>query len=938
MKRLKRVMLMALVAVGVFQSNVMAQMSTAVPVDTAVRIGKLPNGLTYYIRHNEYPKGQAEFYIAQKVGSIVENDNQRGLAHFLEHMCFNGTKTFKGNDMLKWCESNGIKFGANVNAATGVDQTVYNISKVPTARVGIQDTCLIILRDWADGLLLDGDEIDSERKVIHEEWRMRMVGQMRILENLLPEIYPNSRYGYRLPIGTMDVVDNFPHQALRDYYETWYRPDLQGVIVVGDIDVDRIECKIKELFGGIEMPANPKPREYYPVEDNKETIYAIGVDKEQPTSIAQIMFKHDAYPDSLKSNINYLAYKYVLDMATSMANSRLSEMTKKNDCPFAYSAAMEGDYLISGTKSAMTFVAVPKNDDMKSAFKAVMTEIARIKQHGFLASEYLRARDEYLSNLEKAYNNRKQQDSGNLVGEYTQHFLKGEPIPGIEYEYTVMTMLAKNLPVEMINQTVMQIIGDENRVVVCMMPEKEGVAVPTKAELQAIETEVGQMQVEAFVDNVKTEPLIAQLPAKGKVVNESVNSRFGAKEWTLSNGVKVVAKKTDFKDDEIVLRAVAKGGTSWVSEADADNLAFLPIAMQQIALGDFNASDLEKYLAGKQVHLQGSPEYYARNILGSTTPKDLQTLMEMLYMSFTNIRLDADEFEALRNQMVSVLQNQVTTPEFVFQTRMRKALYKSAHEQMISIEGIKNAKCDRIEQIIKQCYSNAAEFTFIFTGNFDEAQLKEYCEQYLASLPTEPTKVTKNVKFVGLNINPGSTTQSSTMAMQTPQTYASFIVSGNMPFSSKNSQLGSIVSQILSARFIEQIREKEGATYSVHTNASVNGMSDFNIQFDTTLPMKPEKRDRVVEIVKTAFNDLQTNCSEEELQKAKEYNTKSLAEGLRLNGYWAQVMCAYELTGVDMMENAQSIIDGITKADINSYMKALMKQNNFQIYILDPEK
>ena len=249
MKRLKRLLLIALMAMGVMQAN--AQMSTAVPVDEAVRIGKLPNGLTYYIRHNDYPKGQAEFYIAQKVGSIVENDNQRGLAHFLEHMCFNGTKTFKGNDMLKWCESNGIKFGANVNAATGVDQTIYNISKVPTARVGIQDTCLIILRDWADGLLLDGDEIDSERKVIHEEWRMRMVGQMRILENLLPELYPNSRYGYRLPIGTMDVVDNFPHQVLRDYYETWYRPDLQGVIVVGDIDVDRIEGKIKELFGGI---------------------------------------------------------------------------------------------------------------------------------------------------------------------------------------------------------------------------------------------------------------------------------------------------------------------------------------------------------------------------------------------------------------------------------------------------------------------------------------------------------------------------------------------------------------------------------------------------------------------------------------------------------------------------------------------------------------
>ena len=937
MKRLKRVMLMALVAVGVFQSNVMAQMSTAVPVDTAVRIGKLPNGLTYYIRHNEYPKGQAEFYIAQKVGSIVENDNQRGLAHFLEHMCFNGTKTFKGNDMLTWCESNGIKFGANLNAYTAVDQTVYNISKVPTARVGIQDTCLIILRDWADGLLLDGDEIDSERKVIHEEWRMRMVGQMRILENLLPELYPNSRYGYRLPIGTMDVVDNFPHQVLRDYYETWYRPDLQGVIVVGDIDVDRIEGKIKELFGGIKMPENAKQRQYYSVDDNKETIYAIGADKEQTASVMQIMLKHDAYPDSLKQDVTYLAYKYVMNMTSSMINSRLSEMTKKTDCPFAYAFASDGDYLIAGTKGAITFTVVPKNDDIKSAYKAILTEIARVKQHGFLASEYLRARDEYLSSLEKAYNNRNQQDSGDLVGQYTNHFLKGEPVPGIEYEHLMMTMLAKNIPVEAINQNVVMLLGNENRAVLCMLPENEKVAVPAKAELQAIEKETVDAQVEAFVDNVKTEPLIAQLPAKGKVVKETLNERFGAKEWTLSNGIKVIAKKTDFKDDEIVLKAVALGGTSKISEADADNLSFLPIAMSQCGLGSFSASDLEKYLAGKQVRLSGTPEYYARDIDGFATPKDLKTLMEMLYMSFVDINLNADEFEALRTQMISVLQNQVSNPQFVFQTRIRKALYKSAHEQMITIEGLQNAKRERVEQILKDCYSNAAEFTFIFSGNFDEAQLKEYCEQYLASLPTDTKKVTKKLEFAGLNINPGSSTQTSTMKMQTPQTYASFIVSGNVPFTAKNAQIAQMVSQILSTRFIEQIREKEGATYSVSTKGRANFCSDFNVQFDTTFPMKPEKKDRVIEIVTGAFNDLKTNCGDEELTKVKEYFNKTFAEGLRMNSFWTQVMGAYTLSGVDMVENHQALVDGISKVDIQKFMQDFMKQGNFQIYVLDPE-
>ncbi|MGN0213804.1 MAG: M16 family metallopeptidase [Muribaculaceae bacterium] len=937
MRVLKKAMLIVLVAMGVFQSNANAQDMPAIPVDTAVRVGKLPNGLTYYIRHNEYPKGQAEFYIAQKVGSVVEEDNQRGLAHFLEHMCFNGTKTFKGNDMLKWCESVGIKFGANINAATGVDQTVYNISKVPTARIGVQDTCLIILRDWADGLLLDGEEIDSERKVIHEEWRMRMVGQMRIIENLLPTIYPDNRYGVRLPIGTMEVVDNFPYQALRDYYETWYRPDLQGIMVVGDIDVDRIEAKIKELFSGIKMPENAKKREYFEVADHKGTIYAIGSDKEQPTSIMQVMYKYPTFPDSLKTNIQYLGYKYVFDVASKMMNARLGEISKKADAKFAYAGMNCGNFFVAKTKNALTFIALAKENDVEGAYRAINTEIARVKKFGFLDSEYLRARDEYLSELENAYNNRKQQNSGNLVEEYVDNFLGNEPIPGIEYEYNVMGMVAKSVPVAAINQVMQQLVGDDNRVVVMMLPESEGVIIPTMEDLQKIDGEVSASNVEAFVDNVKTDPLITELPAKGKIVKETTNARFGAKEWTLSNGIKVIAKKTDFKDDEIVLSAVAKGGTSNVPESEADNLSVLGLAMSQRGLGSFNANDLEKYLAGKQVVLRCNTDYYRRTISGKSTPKDLKTMMEMLYMTFIDMRFDANEFAALQNQYVSILQNQVNTPEFVFQTRMAKALYKSANEQMITVEGIKSANREKIEAMAREQYGNAAEFTFIFSGNFDEAALKEYCEQYIATLPVDAKKVIKDVKYANLGINKGTATQTSTYKMQTPQTYGTFIVSANLPYDSKNCKLASVVAQILTARFIEQIREKEGATYSVHTVGSMSTFADYNVQYNTSLPMKPEKKDRVVEIVKTAFDDLKTNCTEVELAKVKEYMVKSYNEGLKQNGFWVNAIGVYELKGVDNLENSVDIINGITSADVQNFVKEVMAQGNFQIYLMDPE-
>lgn len=649
---MRRMMKLAFVAIAGFTCMpiaVSAQQMPPVPVDKEVRIGKLDNGLTYYIRHNEYPKNQVDFYIAQKVGSILEEDNQRGLAHFLEHMCFNGTRNFPGSSMIKWLESVGVKFGYNLNAYTSIDETVYRISSVPTERIGVQDSCLMILSDWADGLLLEGKEIDEERSVIHEEWRSQLPPNMRIMEKLLPEIYPGSRYGHRLPIGTMEVVDNFPHQALRDYYEKWYRPDLQGIVVVGDIDVDRIEGKIKELFSKIEKPVNPAERVYFPVADNEKPIVAFGSDKEQDKYVAQIMFKYDALPDSLKGTMADVTTAYLLDMAQMMLQIRLNEQGQKADAPFAVAIAHHGEFLISKTKQTFQLAMIPKGNSFDEGLKAVYREALRAKRGGFTATEYARCRTEYLSQLEKAYNNRNQQENKTLAESYVRNFIDKKPIPGIETEYQMMSMIVNQIPVEAVNQVFSQIVSEKNLVVLGMMPTREGESCPKDEDILALLSQVEAENIAPYVDNVKNEPLISELPVAGKVVKENMLSDAGAKEWILSNGAKVILKKTDFKADEINMMAVAKGGTSVYGNDKTADLMFMPAVLEQHGLGNFTNSDLSKLLAGKQLSLKITLDDYVRSLSGNTTPKDLKTYMEMIYMTFTGLTVTPDEFVAMQN-------------------------------------------------------------------------------------------------------------------------------------------------------------------------------------------------------------------------------------------------------------------------------------------------
>ncbi len=937
---MRRMMKLAFVAIAGFAClpvAVRAQQMPPVPVDKEVRIGKLDNGLTYYIRHNEYPKNQVDFYIAQKVGSILEEDDQRGLAHFLEHMCFNGTKNFPGNSMIKWLESVGVKFGYNLNAYTSIDETVYRISSVPTERIGVQDSCLMILSDWADGLLLNGKDIDEERSVIHEEWRSQTPPNMRIMEKLLPEIYPDSRYGHRLPIGTMEVVDNFPHQALRDYYEKWYRPDLQGIVVVGDIDVDRIEGKIKELFSKIEKPVNPAERVYYPVADNEKPIIAFGSDKEQSNYVAQIMFKYDALPDSLKGTMADVTTNYLLDMAQMMLQIRLNELGQKSDAPFAVAETSHGEFLMSKTKQAFLLAMLPKGNSFDEGLKAVYREALRAKRGGFTATEYARCRTEYLSQLEKAYNNRNQQENKTLAESYVRNFIDKKPIPGIETEYQMMSMMVNQIPVEAVNQVFSQIVSDKNLVVLGMMPAREGESCPKDEDILALLSQVEAENIAPYVDNVKDEPLVSELPAAGKVVKENMLSDFGAKEWILSNGAKVILKKTDFKADEINMMAVAKGGTSVYGNDKAADLMFMPAVLEQHGLGNFTNSDLTKLLAGKQLSLKITLDDYVRKLSGNTTPKDLKTYMEMIYMTFTGLAVTPDEFVAMQNLYKGVIQNQEQNPSFVFQKRLQEFLYASPNKQVFSVSDIEKANRENILSVIREQLANAAEFTFVFSGNFDEAELKTLVEQYIASLPSVKGKKQELKHNPAVEIKSGSEEKEFALQMEVPQGSAAVIISGKMPYSFKNRLMASMSAQIISARLLSEVREKEGAVYSIYTQGSQNRLSEVSVTYQTIFQVKPEKKDRALEIIRSEFEKLAKETPVEELDKVKEFMVKQITEDEHTNSYWCSMMAGNELQPSEICVKAEQAIQSVTPEELSGYVNDIMKQNNYRVLVMMPE-
>ena len=912
-----------------FAASALAQQPMAIPTDPEVRVGQLDNGLTYFIRHNEEPIGQANFYIAQKVGSILEDEDQRGLAHFLEHMCFNGTEHFPGNGIIKYCESIGVKFGANLNAYTSIDETVYNIDNVPVGNVpSAIDSCLWILHDWADGLLLEGDDIDHERGVIHEEWRSRMNNAtLRLYEKILPEVYPGNRYGERMPIGLMSVVDNFPYDVLRNYYEKWYRPDQQGIVIVGDIDVDSVEAKVKDIFGTIAKPENPAERFYVQIEDNAEPIISMATDKEQQIALTYIMCKHDPYPVESRNSLEYLIYNYATQAAAIMMHGRMQEILQKADAPFIDGQIGDGEFLLSKTKSAWTGVVATSEEGLEKGVTSVYREMLRAVRGGFTESEYERARAEILSQLETAYNQMNKKKSGEYCREIVRHFIDNEPMANDEQIYNIAQQLAPNIPVALVNQIIGSFVKEGNLVVACMLPEKEGVSYPTVDELRLALEAVAAENIEAYVDAVCDEPLIATLPAAGRIV-KSADFKFGYRKYTLSNGAVVYIKKTDFNADEILFRAFSNGGLNLYPESALPTLKVVEELATIGGVGNFSNSDLIKAMSGKQASVKPVISYNSEAMKGFSTPKDFETMLQLNYLYFTSLRKDDEAFASWKKRSAASIANRENQPIAAFQDSLRHIIYdKPARIMALTSAEIEGVDYDKALEIAAERFANAADFTFVFTGNIDEETALPLIEKYIGSLPGKGKKEKPNTK--AFNFRKGVRELEFERKMELPMAIVCYENTGNVKFSPKTSIAYDIALNALSVLLLEEIREKEGGTYSIQASGDMSAFPKQEANMDIIYQTDPDKyvalNARIEEIVDEF---LANGPRESDLSKAKEYLLKKYKENIRENSYWSSVLSEYLQAGFDLDTAYEEMVRSITADDARKALKSVVEQNN----------
>lgn len=921
---------------------VYAQMpDMTVPADTAFRVGKLQNGLTYYIRYNNWPEHRANFYIAQKVGSLQENEDQRGLAHFLEHMAFNGSDHFKGNDLIEWCRSKGIEFGGDLNAYTSIDQTVYNINNVPTESQAVLDSCLLILRDWSCGLSLEQKEIDNERGVIHEEWRVRTSAASRMFERNLEKLYPGSKYGRRYPIGLMSVVDNFKRQELVDYYHKWYHPDHQGIIIIGDINVNNTEAAIKKLFGDIKNPANEAPLVDEPVPDNDKPIVVVDKDKEMRQSFVELMFKHDVFPDSLKQTLPYLINNYAKDAAIAMLNSRYIEAAQKADCPFVNAEVGDGQYIFSKTKDALDIEAIPKTQEQTAdALKAAFAEVLRAVQYGFTATEYKRYQSDYLSKLDKNYSNKEKRRNGVFYTQALGNFLESEPMPSIDYTYTMMKQFVPMIPLEAINQVLPELVSksDTNMVIVNFNTEKDGAVYPTEAQLLGAISSARAEKLEAYVDNVKDEPLIKTMPKAGTIKKEVKSKKFDYNIITLSNGVTVLLKKTDYKKDQVILSGFGGTGEANYGKADAANLKAFDDVIGISGLGDFSSTELQKALAGKIANANLTMGR-RMNVNGSSTPKDVETMLQMAYLYFTNIKKDADAYGNLIQQYNVMLKNRALSPEAAFSDSLTASLYDHNWRNMqMHIDDVKSIDYDRILQMAKERTADAAGWVFQLTGNYDDATIRPLICQYLGALPSSgKASVAKRVDFLTTK----NVDNTFLRKQETPKALAYKIwLNRQMPYSLENSIRADIAGQVLSMVYLKKIREEASAAYSPGAQARMSNADDgFHIvQLLGHCSMKPEKKEIALKIMDSATDSLAISCDKEMVDKVKLLMLKQIDDNAKTNYFWDEVIYNDYQVHQDTFTDYKALVEKQSPETIVAFMKEFLKGANKVNVVMLPEE
>lgn len=915
-----------------FACNIYAQQGK-IDNDNTIRKGILPNGMTYYIRHNAQTKGVADFYIAQKVGSILEEKRQRGLAHFLEHMAFNGTKHFPGNTLqpgiVAWCESVGIKFGANLNAYTSVDQTVYNISAAPVTREGVIDSCLLILNDWSHELLLTDKEIDKERGVIEEEWRTRRSGMamQRLSEQAMPVIYAGTKYSDCMPIGNIDIVRTFPYNDLRDYYSKWYRPDLQAIIVVGDINEDKIEEKIKKLFAKIPLPQNPAHRIYYPIGNNEKMILYTATDKEQPTVNFTLYMKRDVTPKQERNTIQNYADDYKTNILRMAINDRLEELSRTKNAPFISASVRSGNFFLASTKDAFELSGVLKEGKALEAIQLLVGEVERARANGITIDELKRGKAEMLSYAENDYNDRSNRRNGEFVEQCVQNFLEETPIIEPEKELEIVRKLDKTVTIDDVNALAKTIITNQNQVVTMFGPDKNTFKMPTNSSIEnAILKAQKQHYTPYKTQNTLTERLITKLPKPGSIISERTY-KYGYTEFTLSNGLKVYVRPTNFEPDEVNLKLFSLGGKNIYPDSEMPNLTYLMAGATIGGVAQYNDLTLEKMLAGKTATVTPFIDNDTRGMAGTSNVKDTKTLLELVYLYFTQPRKDPQAFKNLMEQQQEFLTNAHVNPMLAYNDTLHKVAYATNRMASMDKEQLKRVNYNRIMHIYKELFANAANFKLILTGNININKLKPLLCQYIATLPSNNTKET--IGTYEPKLVDGKKTYVFHKKQTTPTAITTIVIKGKMEYNNRNELLMDAIGQLLRIVYTEKVREDKGGTYSVQASGDLQHHPNDEALLRIAFQTDPQKYNDLIPIVYKELEKMATEGpSQQDLDKVKAYELKVYNQVLRMNNYWEYVLYTDLYNGIDVDTDFRYIVENMTCDDIRTTLRNLLNQNN----------
>lgn len=915
-----------------FACNIYAQQGK-IDNDNTIRKGILPNGMTYYIRHNAQTKGVADFYIAQKVGSILEEKRQRGLAHFLEHMAFNGTKHFPGNTLqpgiVAWCESVGIKFGANLNAYTSVDQTVYNISAAPVTREGVIDSCLLILNDWSHELLLTDKEIDKERGVIEEEWRTRRSGMamQRLSEQAMPVIYAGTKYSDCMPIGNIDIVRTFPYNDLRDYYSKWYRPDLQAIIVVGDINEDKIEEKIKKLFAKIPLPQNPAHRIYYPIGNNEKMILYTATDKEQPTVNFTLYMKRDVTPKQERNTIQNYADDYKTNILRMAINDRLEELSRTKNAPFISASVRSGNFFLASTKDAFELSGVLKEGKVIEAIQLLVGEVERARANGITIDELKRGKAEMLSYAENDYNDRSNRRNGEFVEQCVQNFLEETPIIEPEKELEIVRKLDKTVTIDDVNALAKTIITNQNQVVTMFGPDKNTFKMPTNSSIEnAILKAQKQHYTPYKTQNTLTERLITKLPKPGSIISERTY-KYGYTEFTLSNGLKVYVRPTNFEPDEVNLKLFSLGGKNIYPDSEMPNLTYLMAGATIGGVAQYNDLTLEKMLAGKTATVTPFIDNDTRGMAGTSNVKDTKTLLELVYLYFTQPRKDPQAFKNLMEQQQEFLTNAHVNPMLAYNDTLHKVAYATNRMASMDKEQLKRVNYNRIMHIYKELFANAANFKLILTGNININKLRPLLCQYIATLPSNNTKET--IGTYEPKLVDGKKTYIFHKKQTTPTAITTIVIKGKMEYNNRNELLMDAIGQLLRIVYTEKVREDKGGTYSVQVSGNLQHHPNDEALLRIAFQTDPQKYNDLIPIVYKELEKMATEGpSQQDLDKVKAYELKVYNQVLRMNNYWEYVLYTDLYNGIDVDTDFRYIVENMTCDDIRATLRNLLNQNN----------